>query len=172
MTRSDAAQRSRRALKQFSEQPLRLRKLLVIDLRRPQSVHVEIGRIGNIGFVLHKPIVHLLDEERVVAEIADAPLGKAHQLAMAGGEILLPFQAERRLQVMRIPALLDGSGIFEIVDIEADIIDDIVARIDAIRGDFLRAPARTPVDLEVARVPPEYRDDTSERGDKISLLAL
>src|ERR1700722_12701788 len=91
---------------------------------------------------------------------------------MPGGKISLPFQAERSLQVVRIPSFLDGALILEIVDVETDVIDDIVTRISEIGGIVLRAPPRTPVVLEVRRVPPEYPDDAPEGRDVVGLLTL
>src|SRR6202035_790346 len=147
-----------------------LGKLAVVDLRRPQPVDVEIGGIGDAVLVLHEPVVHLLDEEGIVAEIADPPFGVAHGLAVASGKIAVPLQAERRVQIEVVPSLLDGTVIFEIVDIEADVIDDVVAGISAIGSTVLRAPARAPVVFETDRMPPEYLDDASERLDVIGLM--
>ena len=69
----------------------------------------------------------------IVAEIADAPFRIAHALAVPGGKVPLPLQAERRVQIVGVPALLRGAVMFEIVDIETDVIDDIVARVGQIR---------------------------------------
>ena len=116
--------------------------------------------------------MHLLNEERVVSEIAHSPFGITHELAMPGGEVSLPFQAERCLHVVRIPSFLDGAFIFEIVNVETDVIDDIVTGIGEIGGIVLRPPPRTPVVLEVGRVSPEYPNDTPEGRDVVGLLAF
>src|SRR5947209_5491968 len=81
----------RSARKQFSEQPLRFRELVVVDLRRPGAIDVEISGIGDAGAVLHEPVMHLLHKNRIIAEIADAPLRKTQGFAMPSGEIAVPF---------------------------------------------------------------------------------
>src|SRR6187549_1844971 len=66
---------ARSAAEKFSEQPLRVGKFSVVDLRRPEPVDVEIGGVGDMVAVLHEPVVHLLDEERIVTELPDAHSG-------------------------------------------------------------------------------------------------
>ena len=105
--------------------------------------------------------MHLLDEIGIVAGIADTPFGEAHALAMPRGEIAMPFEAEWRLQIEGVPSLLDGAFLPEVVDVEPDIVDDIVAGIGEICGAVLRSPS-VPVIFEVARVPAE--DSTTRRN--------
>ncbi len=62
------------------------------------------------------------------------------RLPCRAAKSLLPFQAERCLHVERIPSFLDGAFIFEIVDVETDVIDDVVAGIGEIGGTVLRLP--------------------------------
>jgi len=103
---------------------LGFRKLVVVDLRRPQSVDIKISRISDVAFVLDEPIVHLLDEKGIVAEITNAPRGVTHGLAMARGKLLVPLQAKGWFQIEAVPSLGGGAFKFEIVDIETDVIDD------------------------------------------------
>src|SRR5215210_3222813 len=65
----------RSAAAQLPEQTLRIRKPAIVDLGGPCPIDVEIGGVGDAALVLHEPVVHLLNEERVVAEIAHAPFG-------------------------------------------------------------------------------------------------
>ena len=81
------------------------------------------------AFVLHEPVVHLLNEERIVAEIADAPFGVTHPLAVQTRKLAMPFQAEWRLDVEIVPALLRRAVVLEVVDVETDVVDDVVAGI-------------------------------------------
>src|SRR3989440_7175810 len=134
------------AAEQLSKQLLGLRKLVIVDLRGPQSVNVEIGHIGDRAIIFHKPVAHLLNEERIVAGIADTPFGIAHQLSVLDGKVAVPFEAERRLQIKSVPAILDRAFLLEVIDIEADVIDDVVTGIGEIGGRILRAPSRTPVE--------------------------
>src|SRR5471030_2290626 len=111
--------------------------------------------------------MHLLNEEGVVAEIADAPFGIAHAFAMLDRKVALPLQAERRSQIIGVPPLLRRTVIFEIIHIKTDSIDDVVARIGQIRRKLLRSPSRTPVVFEVVRVAPEYSDHAPESPDVV-----
>src|SRR6266545_3082434 len=136
------------AAEQLAEQSLRVRKPAIVDLGGPRPVDVEIGGVGNAAFVLHEPVVHLLNEERVVAEIADTPFGIAHPLAVQTRKLAVPFQAEWRLDVEGVPALFDRAFMLEVVDVETDVVDDVVAGIARVRRHLLRPPSRTPVELE------------------------
>ena len=71
-------------------------------------------------FVRREPVVHLLNEEGIVAEIANTPFGVTHGFAVPGGKLPVPLQAKRCLQIEIVPSLLGRTVIFEIVDIEAD----------------------------------------------------
>src|SRR5262245_43348205 len=99
----------------------------------------------------HEPVMHPLDEKRIVAEIADAPFGITHGLAMPCGKVAMPFQSERRLQEESVPAFLGRALMPEVVDVEADVVDDIVAGISKISGAVLRPPSRTPIEAEACR---------------------
>src|SRR5665647_3527827 len=160
------------APEKFPEQPLRVGKPAVVDLRRPKAIDIEIGRIGDPACVGHKPVVHVLDEKWIVAEIADSPFGKTHAFAVPGGKLLVPLQAKRRLQIELVPSLAGGTLVFEIVDVEPDVVDDVVAGIGEIGGTVLRSPSRAPVIFEAAGVPPEYLHLAPERRDVVGLLAL
>ena len=76
--------------------------------------------------------------------------------AVPGGKFLVPLQTKRRVQIELLPSLAGGTLIFEIVDVETDVIDDVIAGVSEIGGRVLGSPARAPVIFEAARVPPEY----------------
>ena len=75
----------------------------------------EVGLVGDV--VALDPVVHALDERRVVAAAvavgadSEAPLGIAHGFAMTCGELLVPVQAERCSEIELIPSL--GGGRFK-----------------------------------------------------------
>ena len=123
------------------EQFPRFRKLIIVDLRRPTPIDVEISRIGDVLFVRHKPVVHLLDEVRVVAELADTPFGETHGFVMTFGELLVPGQSKCGIHIKSVPALLCRTFKLEIVNVEADVIDDVIAGIGLIGRRFLSPQA-------------------------------
>ena len=58
----------------------------------------------------------------------------------------------------------------EVVDVETDVVDDVVAGIARVRRHLLRPPPRTPVELEATGVAPEYFHDAPERLDVIGFM--
>ena len=79
--------------------------------------------------------MHLLNEIGVVAEIADTPFRITHGFAMLGCKLLMPLQTERCLQIEGNPAFFRRTLIFEIVDIQANVIDHVVTGISAMMTD-------------------------------------
>lgn len=76
--------------------------------------------------------------------------GKLMSLRCRAAKVAMPFQAERRLQIEIPPAFFRRAFQFEIVD-EADVIDEIVARISEVRRHLPADPIPTPVEFEFAR---------------------